>query len=278
MVDLMGKVAVVTGAGSGLGAALAHAFAARGMAVASLDIDAPAAAATAEALAAQHGVPTTSLRTDVGDPASVAAAAAHVREVLGGCHLLCANVGVQQFGAADRLTEQDWAWVLNVNVMGTVRTVREFLPVLREGEGMRRIVFTCTANVLAPSVRLAAYQTSKFAVLGFAESLREELAGEGVGVTVLFPHGMITRHLESSVAARPAELGTSALDMEDVQAMLAHAPMADGDLATPEHAIRNLLEELEAGQPYVITHGTYRPVYQRRRDAIDAAFDRMERS
>ena len=54
----------------------------------------------------------------------------------------CANVGVQQFGAADKLTEQDWEWLLNVNVKGTVRTVREFLPLLREGSGFRRIVFT----------------------------------------------------------------------------------------------------------------------------------------
>jgi short-subunit dehydrogenase len=139
-------------------------------------------------------------------------------------------------------------------------------------------VFTASSSVLAPSVRLGAYQTSKFAVLGFAESLREELAGEDIGITVLFPGGMMTRHLESSVQARPSELGESVLDMDDVNAMVAHQPMDDSDLATPEHAIRNLLADLEAGERYVITHGTYRPFYDQRRDAIDAAFDRMEAS
>jgi hypothetical protein len=54
--------------------------------------------------------------------------------------------------------------------------------------------------------------------------------------------------------------------------------MGDGDLATPEHAIRNLLADLEAGEPYTLTHGTYRSLYERRRDAMDAAFDRMEAS
>jgi NAD(P)-dependent dehydrogenase (short-subunit alcohol dehydrogenase family) len=278
MADLAGRTAVVTGAGSGLGAALARTLADAGAHVALLDIDADAAVATATAIAEDAGVTTTSAHCDVGDLASVVTAAEHVRVTLGGCDILCSNVGVQQFGAVDTLTEQDWQWVLNVNVLGTVRTVREFLPMLRAGSGLRRIVFTASSSVLAPSVRLAAYQTSKFAVLGFAESLREELTGEDIGVTVLFPGGMMTRHLESSVEARPSELGESRLDMGDVEAMVAHQPMDDGDLATPEHAIRNLLADLDSGEPYVLTHGSYRPIYQQRRDALDAAFDRMEAS
>jgi NAD(P)-dependent dehydrogenase (short-subunit alcohol dehydrogenase family) len=274
MADLAGRTAVVTGGGSGLGAALASMFAGAGMKVAVLDIDEEAAAATA----AELGGAATSARVDVGDTESVVAAAEHVRATLGGCDVLCSNVGVQQFGAADKLTEQDWQWLVNVNVFGTIRTVREFLPMLRAGSGFRRIVFTASSSVLVPSVRLAGYQTTKFAVMGFAESLREELAPEDIGVTVLFPGGMMTRHLESSVLARPTELGESILDPADVAAMMAHQTMGDDDLATPEHAIRNLLADLEAGEPYVLTHGTYRPIYEQRRAAMDAAFDRMEAS
>jgi NAD(P)-dependent dehydrogenase (short-subunit alcohol dehydrogenase family) len=200
-----------------------------------------------------------------------------VEATLGGCHILCSNVGVQQFGSIDKLTEQDWQWVLDVNVLGAVRTTRAFLPMLRAGDGYRRIVLTASSSVLVPSVRLIAYQTSKFAVLGFAESLREELLGDGIGVTVLFPGGMLTRHLESSASARPAEIGESALDPADLEAMMAHQPMGADDVATPEHAIRNLLTDLESGAPYVVTHGSYRPIYEQRRDAVDDAFDRMER-
>ena len=54
--------------------------------------------------------------------------------------------------------------------------------------------------------------------------------------------------------------------------------MADGDVVTPEHAIRNLLADLEANVPYSVTHGSFRSVYEERRDAMDAAFDRMEPS
>jgi len=275
---LAGRIAVITGAGSGLGAALARLFAGQGMAVAALDIDEPAAQQTASALADELGVPTTALRVDVGDAESVAAAARYVKAKLGGCDVLCANVGVQQFGAIDQLTEQDWRWVIDVNVLGTVRTVREFLPLLRARTGWRRIVLTASSSVLAPAVRLAAYQASKFAVMGFGETLREELAGEGIGVTLLFPAGMATRHLKSSADARPARLGASARRPEDLAAMLAHRPLADGDMVTPEHAIRNLLADLYADVPYALTHGSHRPVYEQRRDAMDAAFERMEAS
>jgi NAD(P)-dependent dehydrogenase (short-subunit alcohol dehydrogenase family) len=183
-----------------------------------------------------------------------------------------------EFGAIDRLTEDDWQWVLNVNVLGAVRTVREFLPLLRARSGWRRIVLTASSSVVAPSVRMAAYQTSKFAVMGFGETLRAELAGEGIGVTVLFPGGMITRHLESSAAARPADLAATGAGDDDLTAMLAHTPMEEGDVVMPEHAIRNLLDDLRADEPYCMTHGSHRPVYEARRAAMDAAFDRMEGS
>jgi NAD(P)-dependent dehydrogenase (short-subunit alcohol dehydrogenase family) len=276
--ELAGRVAVITGGGSGLGRAMARTFAGAGMAIAVLDIDEEAANQAAASLAAELGVPTTALRVDVGDAASVAAAARHVEASLGGCDVLCANVGVQQFGAIDRLTEHDWQWVVNVNVLGTVRTVREFLPLLRRRNGWRRIVLTASSSVLAPGIRMGAYQTSKFAVMGFGETLREELAPEGIGVTLLFPAGMITRHLESSAQARPANLGSTSVDPEDLTAMLAHRPMGADDVVTPEHATRNLLAELLGDAPYVLTHGSFRDVYRGRRDAMDAAFDRMETS
>lgn len=275
---LAGKVTVITGGGGGLGAALARVFAAQGSAIAALDIDTAAAEATARRIHDELGVPTTAARVDVGDTASVSAAAEHVGTALGRCDVLCANVGVQQFGAIDRLTEHDWEWVLDVNVLGTVRTVRAFLPMIRAHEGWRRILLTSSSSVLAPGVRMGAYQTSKFAVTGFGETLREELAPEQIGVTVLFPHGMTTRHLESSADARPAHLDATGAAADDLEAMLAHRPMSEEDVASPEHAVRNLWRDLVDDVPYSVTHGAFRPSYELRRDAMDAAFDRMEGS
>jgi NAD(P)-dependent dehydrogenase (short-subunit alcohol dehydrogenase family) len=278
MLDLTEKVAVVTGGAAGLGAAMGDAFAARGAAVAVLDINETAAKATAGEIAATHGVATTSIRVDVGDAASILEAAAHVQEALGGCDLLAANVGVQQFGAIDKLTDDDWRFVLDVNVLGTIRTVRAFLPQQRQRSGFRHIVLTASLSVLAPAVRMAAYQTSKFAVLGFGETLRHELAPEGIGVTVMFPGGMMTGHLQSSAEARPAALGATGAQDDDLVAMLSHRPVGADDVVMPEHAVRNLLADLEADHPYTVTHGTVRADYLERHDALLAALDRMERS
>jgi NAD(P)-dependent dehydrogenase (short-subunit alcohol dehydrogenase family) len=159
-----------------------------------------------------------------------------------------------------------------------MRTVREFLPLLRAGRGFRRIVFTASSSALAPGVRLGAYQTTKFAVMGFAETLALELRDDGIGVTILFPGGMMTRHLESSALARPSVLGPTDTKPEDLEAMLAFQPMGEGDVVTAEDAVRNLLADVLDDQLYSLTHGNYRSQYDERRDAIERAFDRMESS
>lgn len=270
-----GKAVVITGGGSGLGAAMGEAFAAEGARLALLDID----GARAEAVAGDmrgRGVEAFGLRVDVADRVSLDEAAAIVKERYGGCDALCANVGVQQFGAIDALTERDWHWVMSVNFTGVVNTVGAFLPLLRATSERRHIVLTASASVLQIGIRMAAYIASKFAVVGYGEVLRRELAAEGINVALLFPAGMATRHLESSVAARPTEHGPSRVEMSDIQAMMTDAGIDPSDhVATAEHAIRNLLDDLDAGRPYIITHGNYRDQIEAQQREILAAFDAM---
>jgi NAD(P)-dependent dehydrogenase (short-subunit alcohol dehydrogenase family) len=270
-----GRTVAVTGAGSGLGAAMAAAFANAGANLALLDVDAARAEANAAALR-ERGVQAIALGVDVADAASTAAAAAAVQARFGSCDVVCANVGVQQFGAIEKLTAQDWAWVMSVNVLGVVNTVAAFLPLLRAGAGARHVVLTASSSVFVPAVRLGAYVASKCAVVGYGEVLRLELAEEGIGVTLFFPAGMATRHLESSRLARPAELGESSLRQEDIAAMLASREFDSASaVATPEHAVRNLLAELRADRPYVISHGAYKATVQARQKTVLDAFDRM---
>lgn len=276
--DMTGRIAVVTGGASGLGAAMGHAFAAAGAIVAVLDRAEEAAAAIASAIAAEHGVETMSISVDVGDADSMKDAAAQVGDTFGGCDVLCANVGVQQFGAIGMLTDDDWRFVLDVNVLGTIRTVDVFLPQIRRRDGYRRILLTASLSVLAPAVRMAAYQTSKFAVVGFGETLRHELADEGIGVSILFPGGMVTSHLDSSAAARPATLARTGARDDDLTVMLAHRPVEAEDVVTPDHAIRNMLIDLAANEPYIVTHGAIRDGYMERHDALLSAITRMEAS
>jgi NAD(P)-dependent dehydrogenase (short-subunit alcohol dehydrogenase family) len=273
-----GATAVITGAGSGLGAAMANTFAAEGTNVVLLDIDGTRAEANAASLR-DRGIDAMAAKVDVADPDSLAAAAELTRDRFGSCEILCANVGVQQFGAIERLTDADWEWVVSVNVLGAVRTVAAFLPLVRAGSGERHVVLTASSSFFVPGVRLGAYVASKYAVVGYGEVLRLELAPEGIGVTILFPAAMETRHLESSVAARPAEMGESVMLPDDIDAMVESRKWdAATNLATPEHAIRNLIAELHADRPYVISHGGYREQVEERQREVLAAFDRMQSS
>lgn len=269
------KVVVITGAASGLGAAMAERFASEGAKLALLDIDGEGAEAAAAALR-ERGIAAFGASVDVADKSSVEAAAARVKAAYGCCHVLCANVGVQQFGAIDTLTDQDWQWVMSVNFHGVIHTVNAFLPLLRADEGPRHVVLTASASFFQNGVRMGAYVASKYAVVGYGEVLRRELAAEGINVAMLFPAGMATRHLESSIAARPAELGVSRLDMADVQAMMADSGIEPTDhVATAEYAVRNLLDELDAGHPYIVTHGNYRHQVEAQHAQVLAAFDAM---
>ncbi len=247
-------VAVVTGGGSGFGRALGERCAARGFDVALLDVDSERASDEAAALAREHDVRAIALRTDVRDAAEVAAVAATIERELGGADLVFSNVGVQQIGAVEQFSDDAWAWMLDVNVVGAARVTRAFLPLLRRSR-QPHLVFTASASVLAPASRLGAYQASKFAVLGLAETLHLELATEGIAVSVVFPSGMMTRHLESSLAARPDAITDPIAAAEDMEAMLASGPGLFRDVATAEDAARQVVDDVLAGERYIVTHG-----------------------
>jgi NAD(P)-dependent dehydrogenase (short-subunit alcohol dehydrogenase family) len=277
MTTLTGGTAVVTGGGSGLGAATAHAFAAEGMRVAVLDINREAAETVAAGLV-EAGTEALGRAVDVADRASLDAAAAEVADRFGACNVLAANVGVMQFGPLEQITADDWRWLLSVNVVGTANTVNAFLPRLRAADGPRHIVLTSSMAALVPSPRQGAYITTKFAVTGYGDVLREELAEEGIGVTVVFPSGMMTTHLDSSRAARPSALGESVLRDEDLEVVIATAGTGDDVITTPEDAVTDLVHDLLAGEPYFITHGSRAAEIRARHQAIEDAHQRMRNS
>jgi NAD(P)-dependent dehydrogenase (short-subunit alcohol dehydrogenase family) len=247
-------VAVVTGGASGLGLALAERCAALGTDVALLDREGERAANEAARLAEEHGVAALGLAADVADASSVDAAAAAVEERFGVADLVVSNVGVQLFGSVEAFTDDEWRWLLDINVTGSARVVRAFLPLLRRSE-RGRLAFTTSSSIMDPASRLGAYQSSKFAVWGLAETLRLELAPDGIGVSVIFPSGMITRHLETSEAAQPDHLRRPIANDGDFDAMIASNPVMTSMLATAEDAAAGVIEAVLADEPYIVTHG-----------------------
>lgn len=247
-------VAAITGGASGFGLALAERCAVLGMDVALLDLDGDRAAAEAVRVAKAHGVETLGLATDVGDSDSIETTVHAIEDRFGAVDLVVSNVGVQLFGAVEAFTDDEWRWLLDINVIGSARVVRAFLPLLRRGSSPK-LAFTTSSSILDPASRLGAYQASKFAVWGLAETLRIELADDGIGVAVILPSGMITRHLETSEGAQPEGLRRPIANDGDLETMMASNPTMAAMLAGPEDAAAGVIEAVLAGEPYVITHG-----------------------
>ncbi|MGO8862922.1 MAG: SDR family NAD(P)-dependent oxidoreductase [Acidimicrobiales bacterium] len=272
----MTDVAVITGSASGFGRALADGCAARGMNVVLLDLDGDRARAEAAVLAAANGVEAFGLGVDVADADSVGAAATTVADRFGKAHLVISNVGVQLFASIDRATDDEWRWLLDVNVVGSARVVRAFLPLLRRA-GRGRLAFTSSSSVLDPASRMSMYQASKFAVWGLAETLRVELAGEGIGVSVIFPSGMLSRHLETSEAAQPAHVRRPIARDDDFAAMHESNPTMSQFLATPEEAAAGVIDAILDDRPYVVTHGEFLEALDTRGRELRSAATRAAR-
>jgi NAD(P)-dependent dehydrogenase (short-subunit alcohol dehydrogenase family) len=269
------QVAVVTGGASGLGAALGSLFGREQMAVVVIDIDGPKAEEAAATLRAS-GVDALAIEANVAEPSSLDAAAAATEARFGQCHILCANVSVVQLKSLDDTSLDEWRWILDVNVLGTIATVNAFLPLIRRSEGERHVMITSSVAALRRSSHQGAYSASKAALTSYGDTLRNELRDEGIGVSVLFPHGMQTNHLQSSTSVRPPHLGPS-VDKRALDAVIHEMAAAATETVTAEEAVRDLVPQLLDDAPYIITHGlTARPAWRERCAEVDAAFDRME--
>jgi NAD(P)-dependent dehydrogenase (short-subunit alcohol dehydrogenase family) len=189
--SLAGRLVVITGGGSGIGAATALAFAERGARVAVCDVDLDAARHTAE-LADLLGPAARAYQVDVADGLAMEAFAARV----GVPDVLVNNAGIAHLGTFLATTQAQWRRVLDVNLWGVIHGCRAFgAPMAERGAG-GHIVNVASAAAYLPSKNLAAYATSKAAVLMASDCLRAELAGTGVRVSVICPgfvHTNITR-------------------------------------------------------------------------------------
>ncbi|HKA88293.1 MAG TPA: SDR family NAD(P)-dependent oxidoreductase [Haliangiales bacterium] len=204
--------AVVTGAGSGLGRALCEELGARGARVLASDIDEAAARATAAACRAE------AVRCDVSRLADVEALADEADRRLGGVDLVVNNAGVATVGRVGDVPIADWEWLIGVNLWGVVHGCHAFVPRLRARRAGHILnVASCAGLAYLPF--MAPYNASKAAVVALSETLRLELEGDGVGVTVLCPTFFKTSIIESARGdGRGRDIARRAIDAAKMSA------------------------------------------------------------
>jgi NAD(P)-dependent dehydrogenase (short-subunit alcohol dehydrogenase family) len=262
--DLRDKVAVVTGGASGIGRGMARAFAAEGADVVVADIDRSAAEQTASELRAA-GVRSVAVALDVRDRASVDALAdATVRE-LGGVDIVANNAGVFLRGPMADTTEDDWEFVLSINLDGMFRVGQTFAALLREQDRGGHIVNTASVGGFLSSRECVAYAVSKFGVVAYSEALRAELAPLGIGVSTLCP-GPIDTNLTTSdkLRADTDRRGGHSAGLEEL--------VAGG--MKPDDVGPIVVAGIRRDAPYIFTHD-YRQPFRQRFDAVLAEFDHV---
>jgi NAD(P)-dependent dehydrogenase (short-subunit alcohol dehydrogenase family) len=185
MQDLAGKVAFVTGGASGIGFGMARAFLAEGMKVVIADWNVDHIERARTLLKGSNGV--YFVRTNVAERSELKSAIDEALEAVGKIHVLCNNAGVNGGGTADDPEFDSWDKAMAVNLGGVINGVKLIVPIIkRQGEG-GHVVNTSSMAGVVPLPGLAAYSTAKYAVRGFSESLRMQLAPLGIGVSCLFP-------------------------------------------------------------------------------------------
>jgi short-subunit dehydrogenase/pimeloyl-ACP methyl ester carboxylesterase len=199
--DVRGKLALVTGAGAGIGRATAIELACKGArTVVIVDRDLAAAKETATAVQ-EAGSDAAVYQVDVGDESAMNTLAAQVNDEHGVVDILVNNAGIGMAGRFLETTPEHWDNILAVNLRGVLNGSRVFgSQMVERGQG-GTIINVSSAAAFLPSKSMIAYGTTKAAVLAFSESLRADLADEGIAVTAVCPGFVNTNIAKSTVYA-----------------------------------------------------------------------------
>ncbi|PLK26748.1 SDR family oxidoreductase [Novosphingobium sp. TH158] len=256
--ELKGKTAFITGGASGIGLAVAHALAGAGLRVAIADID----GARLDQVAGEFPGEVEPVVLDVRDRAMWQAARERVEGRFGPVSVLMNNAGIindsgdaiEKRGLVDQSPES-WDMMIGINLTGVYNGIHTFGPAMRDrGEG--HIVNTSSTQGVISARGVASYCAGKFGVVALSECLRDELAGNGVGVSVLCPGVVATRLSVSSrmvAGQEPRALIHYGIEADTVAAMV--------------------LEAIRANRLYIFTHGEYAKPVAERHARVMAGFD-----
>ena len=244
MTMIQGTAAAITGAASGIGRALAQELAARGCDLALADRDEAGLASIADEIA-RHGRKVTTHRLDVSDAGAIAAFAQAATGAHPSLSILINNAGVALAGTFAEISQADMEWLFNINFWGVVHGTRAFLPHLSQRPEAHIVNLSSIFGIIAPPGQCA-YAAAKFAVRGFSESLRHELAmaQSPVKLSVVHPGGIAT------AIARNARSGSGMTDnARRAQAIDRFEKLAK---TTPKDAALRIIKGIERNEPRIL--------------------------
>jgi NAD(P)-dependent dehydrogenase (short-subunit alcohol dehydrogenase family) len=250
----------ITGGASGLGQALALRYARAGWRVCIGDIHVGRGEETVKQLAVL-GAEAHFVRCDVTAEADLQAAATWLSETWGGVDVVVNNAGVAVSGGIDEVSLDDWTWIVDINLLGVVRGCRAFTPLFRRQKSGRFVNIASMAGLVSPPLS-SAYCATKAAVVALSESLRVELEGDGIAVSVVCPAFFRTNLTESLRAGSP---GVAKLTRHLVErARLDASTIAD-----------RVFRAVERGDFYVLTHAEGRAAWALKRYLPSSIYHRV---
>lgn len=245
MTAINGSAAAITGAASGIGRALALELAARGCDLALADRDEAGLQSVAAEIAKTHPRKVSTHRVDVGEPAQIAAFADAASAAHPKLNIVINNAGVALLGQFNEIEQAQIEWLFNINFWGTVHGTRAFLPILAKQPQAHIVNLSSIFGIIAPPGQTA-YCAAKFAVRGFSESLRHELAmaNSPVRLSVVHPGGVATN------IARNSRTGTGVTDnARRAQSIDRFDAVAK---TTPPAAAQRIILGIEKNQPRIL--------------------------
>ncbi|WP_292976015.1 SDR family NAD(P)-dependent oxidoreductase [Mycobacterium sp.] len=256
-----GKSAVITGGANGIGLATATELARRGVRLVLADVDEAALEQAVTDLRAQ-GFEAHPVTCDVRSLEEMTHLADEAFRLLGRVDVVFSNAGIVVGGPIAQMTHDDWHWVIDIDLWGSIHAVEAFVPrLLQQGSG-GHVAFTASFAGLMPNVGLGAYSVAKYGVVGLAENLAREVRDDGIGVSVLCPMVVETKLLSNSGRIMGADYGTASDEVP-----------AQPDTLDVDEVARLTVDAIAANRLYVLPHSAARRSIRKRFDRIDQTFD-----